>query len=92
MAMVRCKAKKKKAKHIGEYNYVLTPHSIFGVIIDEKAVVTKIGICHGCLTYFEGLSFWPGRSNSWQYFQVGILGRNVKNQRYIFVYAQWLSL
>lgn len=50
--------------------YVLTPHSIFGVIIDEKAVVTEIGICHSCLTYFEGLSFWPGRSSSWKYFQV----------------------
>lgn len=32
-------------------SYVLGLDSIFG-IIDEKAIVSKMGICHSCLTYF----------------------------------------
>jgi len=56
-------------------NYVFTLDSILGRT-DEKAVVTNMGICHGCLTYSgvtRGVrhSFcWPGRSDSYKYFQV----------------------
>lgn len=55
-------------------NYALTLDSIFA-IIDEKAIVNKMGICHSCLTYFGisrgvGHAFWPGRSGSCKYFQV----------------------
>lgn len=72
--VVSCIIKKKVSILENITNYVLTLGSTFG-IIDEKAIVSKMGICHSCLTYFGvtrgvGCTFWPGRSGSCKYLQV----------------------